>query len=300
MPERTKFKLTNLTETVGGRTLYRVQSLKEFRTSDGKIIKEGTIGGFVSDIDILSQDGTSWIGNDACVIDGKVTGNALVKDRARLYETSASDDVFISDTVLCHNASVSCNAMITNNSYVDSAIVTDKSCVCDNARVVGDTHLSCLSGNTCVLHNARVGNSNLVDTYVLGDSTVDDSYICGYDVCKSSHLKSVTLQGRTGNVSDSILENIHVYAPCRFRDAHITKQDEFWFLIAHSKGLSYIALYPNCDGEIVVVYHGNGYPETVSPDDFDKIVKGYEYMPLKRWRAIKKIALASIKKSRKE
>lgn len=300
MPECAKFKLTDHTKTINGATVYQIQSLKQFYTIDGNTVLYGQMGGFVSDPETLSQYDKSWVGGNACVVYGNIKGNALVKDNAYLFDTDVSDDVIIGKNANCHGSIVSGKATITGNAYLKDVLATGHAYVTDDAMVRGDNAFSYLGGTTCVCGNAFVKNSSLTDAYIGEKSTVTESDIRGYDVCKSSYLEYVTLVGKSGNVSDSILQNVWVYAPCRFRDAHITKQDEFWFLIAHSEGLSYIALYPNRDGKVVVVYHGSGYPETVSVDEFDKIIERKKYMPLERWRAIKEVALASIKESRKD
>ena len=300
MPECAKFKLTDHTKTINGATVYQIQSLKQFYTIDGNTVLYGQMGGFVSDPEILSQYDKSWVGGNACVVYGKIKGNALVKDNAYLFDTDVSDDVIIGKNAVCRGSTISGKATITGNADLKDVLATGHAYVTDDAMVRGDNAFSYLGGDTCICGNAFVKNSSLTDAYVGEKSTVTESDIRGYDVCKSSYLEYVTLVGKSGNVSNSILQDVWVYAPCRFRDAHITKQDEFWFMIAHSEGLSYIALYPNRDGKIVVVYHGSGYPETVSVDEFDKIIERKKYMPLKRWRAIKDIALASIQGSRKE
>lgn len=300
MSECAKYTLTDCTKTVNQTTLHRVQSLKRFRTIDGCIVEEGQTGGFISDTSVLSQNGVSWVSDEALVIGGKITGDALIQEDARLFNTRASERVIINGHAMCNNVNASCNAIITGNTYVDKAIVTGGAFIDDNAHVVGSEGYSYLAGGTYVGDSSRIDSSHLLDACILGDSIVNNSYVSGYDICKYSHLNSVTLMGKMGHTSNSILKNITVYTPCKFNDAQVTKQDEFWFMIAHSKGLSYVALYPNRDGKVVVVYHSSGYPEVVSPDKFDNIVKRNGYMPLKRWRAIKDIALASIKESRKE
>ena len=51
-----KYELTSITMEFGGRTLYRIRSLKNF--SD---VRKGDLGGWVQTKDNLSQEGDCWI-----------------------------------------------------------------------------------------------------------------------------------------------------------------------------------------------------------------------------------------------
>ena len=70
-----KYKLTEETIIVNGRTLYRIEALRDFA-----YIKKGDKGGFVEKENNLSQYGDSWVDDDA-----KVFGNAQVCGNARIY-----------------------------------------------------------------------------------------------------------------------------------------------------------------------------------------------------------------------
>ena len=65
-----KYKLTDETINVDGRTLYRIEALRDFG-----YVKKGDKGGFIEKEDNLSQNGNCW-----------VYGNAKVYDDAVIYD----------------------------------------------------------------------------------------------------------------------------------------------------------------------------------------------------------------------
>ena len=111
-----KYKLTDETIEVEGKTLYRIEALKDFCE-----IKKGDKGGFIESEDNLSHEGNAWVYDDACVYDNAlVTDDALVYDNARVY-----NDARLSD-----------NSRVYENACVyGTARVTDDACVCGTARV---------------------------------------------------------------------------------------------------------------------------------------------------------------------
>ena len=111
-----KYKLTDETIEVEGKTLYRIESLKDFCE-----IKKGDKGGFIESDDNLSQEGNSWVYDDACVYDNAfVTDDAIVYDNARVY-----NDARLSD-----------NSRVYGTARVYGiARVTDDARVCGTARV---------------------------------------------------------------------------------------------------------------------------------------------------------------------
>ena len=120
-----KYKLTEETINVDGRTLYRIEALRDFGN-----VKKGDKGGYVEKESNLSQYGDCWVYDNT-----KVYGNAMVYDNAKIY----------SNAVVCDNAMVYNNAKIYDNVMVcDDAIVycdaevCGKAEVCDNAEICGN------------------------------------------------------------------------------------------------------------------------------------------------------------------
>ena len=115
--ENKKYKLTDETIDVKGKTLYRIEALKDFGE-----IKNGDKGGFIESEDNLSHEGDAWVSDDAFVYD-----NACVSDNACVYG----------------NARVYDNACVSDNARVyDNARVSDNACVSGSTSVCGDAEIS--------------------------------------------------------------------------------------------------------------------------------------------------------------
>lgn len=165
-------RLTDETIEVEGKTLYRIESLKEFRG-----VLPGEKGGFVESEKNLSHKGKCWIANNACVY-----GNAAVRHDALVYEQAiVKGNASISDS-----ATINQNALITDNAVIhDSAVVAGNACVCDDASIYGDAKVvmdakvcdfaevygrAVVSENACVKDYAEVYG----DAYVHGMACVCD------------------------------------------------------------------------------------------------------------------------------
>jgi hypothetical protein len=74
-----KYKLTKETKVFLGRTLYRIEALRDFGD-----VEEGKKGGFVEKEENLSQDNNAWVSGDAEVFgDAWVFGNARVSGKIK-------------------------------------------------------------------------------------------------------------------------------------------------------------------------------------------------------------------------
>ena len=79
-----KYKLTEETINVNDRTLYRIESLKDFSN-----VKKGDKGGFVEKESNLSHYGDCWICDNAMVYDNaEIYGNARVYGNAEIGENA--------------------------------------------------------------------------------------------------------------------------------------------------------------------------------------------------------------------
>ena len=80
-----KYRLTEETIEFLGRTLHRIEALRDFTTSDGTIVYEGEKGGWIESENNLSHDGDAWVyGNARVYGDARVCGDALVFGDARV------------------------------------------------------------------------------------------------------------------------------------------------------------------------------------------------------------------------
>ena len=135
-----KYKLTDETINVNGKTLYRIKSLKDFGN-----VKKGDKGGFIEKECNLSQRGDCWVYDNA-----KVYNNAKVFDYADIYGNA---EIF-------GNAIVSGNARVYGNAKVyHYAMVYDNAEVCDNAIISGNAevyHDAAVYGNARVFGNAEI------------------------------------------------------------------------------------------------------------------------------------------------
>ena len=110
------------TVLVDGRTLYRIEALRDFAD-----VKKGDKGGYVENEKNLSHEGDCWVYNSA-----KVYDNARVYDNAKVYD----------DAVVRGSAKVFRRAMVCDNALVyDKALVYGKVIIRDNAKVYGRTIL---------------------------------------------------------------------------------------------------------------------------------------------------------------
>ena len=152
MKSEKKYKLTDETINIGGRTLYRIEALDEF--SD---LWKGDKGGFVESEKNLSQKGNCWIYDDACVYDGarvdgdasiwgdsRVCGNSLVTDKAVVTDNA----VIKGNALIYGNARVRGNAHISDAYVLGNAVVSDATVSCTDfirgyAMIYGDAKILC-------------------------------------------------------------------------------------------------------------------------------------------------------------
>ena len=170
--ETKKYKLTDETKNIYGRTLYRIEALRDF--SD---VKKGGKGGFVEKEENLSQNGDCWVYDDAMVY-----GNARVYDNAIVYSNA---EVYGKALVYGY-AQVYGDAVVYGNARVygyarvyDYAEVYDKAWVYGNAEVFNNAQVYC---NALVIDKARVySNAKVCDNaMVRGKANVySHAEVCG-------------------------------------------------------------------------------------------------------------------------
>ena len=166
-----KYKLTEETIIVNGRTLYRIEALRDFA-----YIKKGDKGGFVEKENNLSQYGDSWVDDDA-----KVFGNAQVCGNARIYGNA----IVRGNAQVYGHASVRGNAEVYGHADIcgdaqvyDEAKVYDYAEVYDNAEVLGNAevyHYAKVYEYAMVQGNAKVyGNAEIrTNACIYGDAIID-------------------------------------------------------------------------------------------------------------------------------
>lgn len=161
-----KYKLTKENISYCGRTLYRIEALKDFAN-----VKKGDKGGYVESEENLSQEGNCWISNNA-----KVYDSAVVYNNAEVYDNAQ----------VCDNAKVYDSAKVYDNAEVcdyarvyDNAIVYGKALVYDNTKVFGKAEVC---GNVVVCDKVKVFD----DAFVY-----DNAIVCGNaQVCGTAEIKN--------------------------------------------------------------------------------------------------------------
>ena len=167
-----KYKLTDETINVIGRTIYRIEALIDFND-----VKKGDKGGFIENEDNLSHDGNCWVYSNAKVFENanvfgnaKVYGNAKVCGAAEVYgEAWVYGDAKIFDNAKVYGAAeVFDNAKVHTNAEVfGKANVFGDAEVCGNAKVYVDAWVY---GNAEVFGHANVFGY----AEVCGDALIKD------------------------------------------------------------------------------------------------------------------------------
>ena len=147
-----KYKLTEETIIVNGRTLYRIEALRDFAN-----VKKGDKGGFVEKENNLSQYGDSWVYDNAKVFgnaevygSAEISGDAQVYDEAKVYDNA---EVFDNAEVY-DNAKVFENAEVSFDAKVyDDAKVYEYAMVHGNAKVYGNAEIRT---NACIYGDAVI------------------------------------------------------------------------------------------------------------------------------------------------
>ena len=220
-----KYELTkNTFKTVfSSSLLHRVRATKDFTLADGTKISKGDLGGYVSSLRNLSQEGNCWLLNDAAAIDSSyVIGDAIVKDSAIIRDCGSAEGASIVEghAIVGQHASVMDSAIVSDNALVagfavvkdiavvkgsakiiDNAIIRDSAVICGNA-LISDSAL--VQDNTQVSNNAFVGgNASIEDNAIVSSGTISDfAVICG-NVNISS--EDVVVEGKSVVTGNAIL-----------------------------------------------------------------------------------------------
>ena len=135
-----KYELTAETKEIGGKILHRIRALIDIPLHD---VKAGDLGGWIEAGRNLSQEGSAWVADEACV-----TGSACVRGKALVTGSAC----------VTGKARVTDSAWVTGAAWVrGKALVTGSACVTDSACVTGEARVT---GNAWVRGNARVMESS--------------------------------------------------------------------------------------------------------------------------------------------
>ena len=131
--ERKYEMLESDTIEVCGHVLHRIKSLIDFG-----IVKKGELGGYIEKESNLSQYGTCWVYDSACVMgDATLLENAMVLDNA----------------IVCDNAFLSGSAMVR-----EYGRVMGNSCMYEDSSVSG---LAVLAGEASLTHEEELTDTSI-------------------------------------------------------------------------------------------------------------------------------------------
>ena len=278
-----KYELTKDTHktTFSKKPLYRIKATKDFVLSDGTKISKGDLGGYVSSLKNLSQDGSCWIMPEAAAIDGsQVIQDAILKDNALVMNNAeVRDDAIVKDSALIKGfATIKDNALVVNNAEVrdnaiikDSALIKGFATIKDNASVAG----------FAVVKNIAVvkDNAKIIDNVIVRDAAV----VCGSALISGSavvrdkaQVSNNAFVGDRASIEDNAIVsagNISGFAIIR-GNVNISSKDVF------IKGKSVVTgnailnkkTFINTNNTIGVnVFNCNKYSFNVSSDIYTKI-----------------------------
>jgi NDP-sugar pyrophosphorylase family protein len=173
-----------------GRTLYRVQAVKDFND-----VKSGDKGGWIQTEENLSQDGLCWLYNDAKVYDdAKVEKNATLRDNVCVF-----GNAYIGGSVKCsENVIIKDNARVFGDVILqyfvqvyENANISDRVTVSNRAHIHGNASLS---GDVYVGDNVNIyGHAMLTGfTYVEDDVVIYGDVVLGSDdiICGDAVIDS--------------------------------------------------------------------------------------------------------------
>lgn len=168
-----------------GSVLYRIRANRDIPRHN---VKKGDLGGFISSLDVLSQEGDCWVLEDAVVVgDSRISGNALIYDNAVVENSTISDDAIIGDYCEVRDSDVTGTSGVIGHSTVLTSSI--EGAVTVNGRTL--VRESTLSGSTCTYGGAIIVSSRIRDSDIRGKSevrhgVVTDSFIFGGDVDRST------------------------------------------------------------------------------------------------------------------
>ena len=282
-----KYVITNETKVVNGETLYRIQSLVDFRTVDGRNVKRGDYGGYVSSLNCLSQKGKSWIRSAACTIGSRVSSNALVAGKAIVIGGKVMNNSIVKGNAKLVCSEVYNSAVVQDNAEMNESYVGGTSVICGNAVVSENSQIF---GCSRVQDNAQVTNrSYILDGSVCGSSALIHAHIEGYHIKGNSRVRGIHFYGQ-GNIVDSIIDvqgRFHLLLSCEFNKAKITDASQFFFITLGHWLMLDVAIYPSIEGKLLACYAAYGVRSDVVPfEEVDKRVRENKIIPEKLWDSV--------------
>lgn len=164
-----KYILTDETKEVDGHILHRIQAAKDFKS-----IHTGDLGGWIEKEENLSQCGTCWVYDQACVYeDAKLYSNSRICGYTKVHGHAE----ILSSSRIYGYAEIYDYVSIYGNATIEGRVK-----IYEFAGVGGSSFISGKSeifGKAMVVANSRViGSSKICGSAIIrNDATIDSAYI---------------------------------------------------------------------------------------------------------------------------
>ena len=209
-----KYKLTNEKfTTASGKVLYRIQAVREI-SQRGRVVKKGTIGGYVESPANLSQEGEAWLADKAMslgktIIEGDawvggnavIWGNSVITDEAEIWgdtfveSSTVAGECKIKDQANVKDATLSGAVILQNKVHVEKTSVEGTVNVMDKSRIFAST----VKGKDIIVREkANIDMSNIggISTYetpeivvIGGESSLFRTRIFGKNIVITGNAK---------------------------------------------------------------------------------------------------------------
>ena len=158
-----KYKLTDETIEVDGKTLYRIEALKNF--SD---IKKGNKGGFIEKEENLSHLGNAWVYDNAKVFDNaEIFGDAVVRGMAQICDYAK----ILECTIISDCAQIYGRSHILGHARVYDMVQIYGDSIVKNYAKIYDEATIC--GYSMIYDHVIVRNNAIIkDVEISGEATI--------------------------------------------------------------------------------------------------------------------------------
>ena len=158
-----KYKFTDETIEVNGKTLYRIEALKDFSN-----VKKGDRGGFIEKEENLSHLGDAWVYDDAKVFDNaEIFGDAIVRGMAQIYDYAK----ILECTIISDHAQIYGRSHVLGHARVYDMVQIYGDSIVKNYAKIYDEATIC--GYSIIYDHVIVRNNAIIkDVEISGEVTI--------------------------------------------------------------------------------------------------------------------------------
>lgn len=278
-----KYKLTDETILHNGKTLYRIEALRDFND-----VKKGEKGGFIESENNLSHKGDCWVYDNAKVFDeARIYQHARVYNNAKVYGGAG----------VYGNAIVDINAMV-----YDRANISDNTYIGDYAHVYGSAYVfnrAAVTGKAKVFGYAEVSE----DARILTKAEVYDyAVISGHAFIGGIarvYEKAVISNNAAIRGDSNIHGEVEVVGNAYIIDAEISKKEDYivfknwwssgrYFTWTRSNNMWSVGCFYGTGEELIAKAYRDS---EISGREYERIVRYVEAInqPVKHARSAKRL-----------